>query len=255
MSIVLRINPEYARLADDVEDVLSKFERDGELVFSGRNVLKRFVCGDGTPIVVKRFGHLPLFRRLVYSTICRTKARRAYDNGLKFLERGFMTPAPVAYMEIYRAGVLQNSYFVSLNSDAKALFNELVAPERFDTALANEVAKFMAELHEAGAVHGDPNLNNMLYSRGDDGSVEISVIDTNRSYFRKKVSTRRRLKNLMRVTHRRDLMRQVAGRYAELAGLDPLATVEKIFRMLERFERNRKVRHRIKSIILRRPVD
>lgn len=255
MSIVLKINPEYARLASEVEDVLSRFDADGETVFAGRNVLKRFVCSDGTKIVVKRFGHLPLFRRLIYSTISSSKARKAFDKGLKFIERGFKTPDPVAYVEVKHRGVLQDSYFVSLSSDAKSLFPELVEAERFDTSLANEVASFMARLHMSGAVHGDPNLNNMLYSRSGDGSVEISVIDTNRSYFRKKLSKRRRLKNLMRVTHRRDLMRQIAGRYAELTGLDPVATVEKIFAMLEGFERSRKIRHRIKSIILRRPVD
>ena len=42
-------------------------------------------------------------------------------------------------------------------------------------------------------------------------------------------------------------MRHIVGRYASLRGLDPVKTVDRVFAMLERFERNRERRHRIKK--------
>lgn len=255
MGKIVKINNRYSHLTDDIMRILSEFDSSGETVYSGRNTLKKFVCSDETTLVVKRFGHLPMFRKLIYSTVCRSKACRAYYNGLEFLERGFRTPDPVAYIEVKKAGILFDSYFISLYSDDKALYPVLVDAERFDTALAECVAQFIYDLHSSGSVHGDPNLNNILYGMTADGEVRLSVIDTNRSYFKRHISKRRRLKNLMRVTHRRDLMRQIAGRYAVLSGMDPVVTVNRIFAMLERFERNRRIRHKFKSLVLRRRRD
>lgn len=251
----LTINPGYELLRAFVETLPTAFASTGETVFVGRNTVKRFVAGDGTVMIVKRFGHLHFVRRLIYSTVCRTKARRAYDNGLRFVALGFDSPEPVACIETTRHGVLEDSYFVSIESEAKALFPELVEAQSFDKGLADSVAGLMADLHEAGAVHGDPNLNNLLYRRGVDGSVRLTLIDTNRSYFRRRLSRKECLRNLMRVTHRRDLMRYIASRYAELRELDPEKTVGRIFSMLAAFERSRRIRHKVKSIILRRPVD
>lgn len=251
MKMRLKINPAYNSLDEYLRTIPGIFTSTGETIFRGRNEIKRFKAPDGSDLVVKRFGRLPLIRRIIYSTVERSKARRAFDNGNRFLALGFDTPRPVACIEIYSRGILADAYFVSLHSEFAPLFEPLVNAERFDSALADDVAALMADLHNKGAVHGDPNLNNILYQRRPDGTVAMSLIDTNRSRFGR-VSRRRCLKNLMRVTHRRDLMRQIAGRYAVLRGLDPVATVDRIFSMLARFERNRTFRHRLKALILRR---
>lgn len=242
------VNPDFARLSDFIAQLPEVFSSSGEVLFNGRNEVRRIIAPDGTDLVVKRFGHLNRLRRLIYSTVSSSKAKRAYNFGQRFIELGFDTPTPVAYIEIYRGGLLDDAYFVSLYSDYTPLFGPLAKADRFDTALADRVADLMAELHEKGAVHGDPNLKNILYSYRDDGSVAISLIDTNRSIFRKRLSTGRCLKNLMRVTHRRDLMHHIVGRYAMQRGLDPVTTIEKVFALLSHFERNRAIRHKIKAI-------
>lgn len=251
MKVQVKINPVYDAIAEWLRAIPDVFATSGETIFRGRNEIKRVLTPDGSVLAVKRFGHLPLFRRLIYSTVERSKARRAFDNGNRFIALGFNTPEPVACIEIYRRGILADAYFVSLHSSFTPLFIPLVKAERFDTSLADQVAALMADLHPKGAVHGDPNLNNILYQRQPDGSVSMSLIDTNRSKFGR-MSRRRCLKNLMRVTHRRDLMSRIAGRYATLRGLDPVRTIDCIFSMLARFERNRALRHRLKAIILRK---
>ena len=251
MKTRLKINPAYNCLDEWLRSLPEFFESSGTTIFRGRNEIRRISAPDGTDLVVKRFGHLPLFRRLIYSTVASSKARRAFNFGNRFLELGFNTPEPVACIEIYKRGILADAYFVSRYTSFTPLFEPLVSVDRFDSALADDVARLMADLHERGAVHGDPNLNNILYQRQPDGSVALSLIDTNRSHSGR-ISKRRCLKNLMRVTHRRDLMRHIAGRYAVLRGLDPVATVDRIFSMLARFERNRTIRHRLKSLLSRK---
>ena len=247
MKTLTTINPSYGNLSDYIAGLPSVFEKEGDTIYRGRNELKRFTAPDGTDIVVKHFAHLPAFRRVIYSFVAKSKARRAYDYGMRFSDLGYNTPTPVAYIEIYERGLLSDAYFVSLHNDAEPLFKPLVEAERFDSDLADDVAILMASMHAAGMLHGDPNLSNILYKRQDDGRVSLTLIDTNRSHFGKYLSLRRCLKNLMRVSHRRDLMRHIVGRYASLRGLDPVKTVDRVFAMLERFERNRERRHRIKK--------
>lgn len=248
MKTRLTINPAYSALGDWLSCLPDDFGR-GALIYRGRNELRRFTAPEGTDLVVKRFGRLPLFRRVIYSTVVRSKARRAFDFGNRYLELGIDTPTPVASIELYDGGVLADAYFVSLYSADEPLFGPLVEAERFDSALAGEVARFMAELHAKGALHRDPNLKNILYRRENDGSVRMSLIDTNRSVFKRRIGKRAALKNLMRVSHRRDLMRQIVGRYATICKLDPIMTVDRVFASLDRFERNRSFRHRLKHII------
>lgn len=247
MKTRLTLNPSYSALGDWLRRLPDDFGR-GTVIYRGRNELRRFTAPDGTDLVVKRFGRLPLFRRLIYSTVASSKARRAYLYGCRYLELGFDTPTPIASIELYNGGVLADAYFVSLYSADEQLFVPLVKTERFDSALADDVAQLMADLHAKGALHGDPNLKNILYRRTADSAVTMSLIDTNRSSFKRRIGKRAALKNLMRVSHRRDLMRQIAGRYATLCKLDPLKTVDKVFANLDRFERNRSLRHRLKRV-------
>lgn len=246
---MIKINVEFEAYREQIEQCLRDFDSAGQTLFKGRNTVKAFQLVDGPLVVVKRFAQLIWLRRLIYSAICRSKARRAYEYGMRFLNLGFDTPTPVAYCEISNGGLLCESYFVSLHTDAKPLYPILVDNPRFDTHLADCVAQLMVRLHESGAIHGDPNLNNILFSYNENGGVELTLIDTNRSSFSHRLSKHRCLKNLMRVTHRRDLMRQIAGRYAELRGFDPVSTVNHEFALLEKFERNRSVRHKLKALL------
>lgn len=246
------INPAFDNLDDFIAEIPVTFNETGTTIFIGRNIVKSIIAPDGTELVVKRFGHLNLLRRIAYTTISHSKARRAYDIGLRFIELGFHTPTPVAYIEIYDDGLIVDCYFISLRCEGVQLFDSMVETPAYDAAMADRVAELMAKLHQSGAVHGDPNLKNILY---DNKADRLTLIDTNRSFFSTRLSIKRCLRNLMRVTHRRDLIDHISRRYAEIRGLDPDRTSAHIFHLLKNFERSRRIRHKIKSFILRRPVD
>ena len=73
-------------------------------MFTSRNTIKRFCLG-GIDIVVKRYGHITSFNRLMYSTFRKSKAMRAYQHASQLRELGISTPEEIAMIETYKNGI------------------------------------------------------------------------------------------------------------------------------------------------------
>ena len=87
------VNPKYESLSawlDKLADA-EYFESHGEVLHQGRNVIKRFQLGQ-TVVVVKRYGHFTAFNRVMYSTVRRSKAMRAYRYAERLGKLGISTP-------------------------------------------------------------------------------------------------------------------------------------------------------------------
>lgn len=255
------ISPDYADLGEEIASLPKRFASEGSLLFAGRNEIRLMTIG-GRQLVVKRYGRLNTLRAVSYTLFSSSKASRAYHYAREMSRRGIDTSGAVAYIEIHRRGLLRDCYFVSEYTADRPLFDVLVETPAYDRRLAAEVGRFVAMMHERGIIHGDPNLNNILYRPLGAGDYHFSVIDTNRSRFKESkaikdlkdfndledfISPSRRacLANLKRLTHRRDLLRDILTAYAEARGWDATATIAAVERHLARFERNRRRRHSI----------
>ena len=247
----LVVNPEYSNLEEYLRRIPEQFESRGQTLYAGRNTVKLIEC-QGLPLVVKRFKRPNIFQKVAYTWFQPSKAERAFRYGQELLARGFDTPEPLAYIEIRRGGMLAGYYFISRHTSDLPLFPALVQTEAFDTSLACAVGRYLARMHEAGVLHGDPNLSNILYRRSDSGEPQFSVIDTNRSRFFPTAPGRDLcLANLVRVTHRRDLLRVILGAYSEARGWDPVATEGAVSARLDRFERTHDRKDRLKRSLRR----
>lgn len=60
------VNPTYEHLRKFIESVPDTFEREGRIIYSGRNLIKVMEV-DGIEINVKRYGIPALANRIVYS--------------------------------------------------------------------------------------------------------------------------------------------------------------------------------------------
>ena len=98
MQTVIEINPAFqpAVSREDILAVADNFDGVGELIFSGRNRLRRVTVG-GADVVVKRYKRFNAVRK-VTRRFRPSKARRAYHNALRLIELGIKTPAPLAYV-------------------------------------------------------------------------------------------------------------------------------------------------------------
>jgi tRNA A-37 threonylcarbamoyl transferase component Bud32 len=134
-------------------------------------------------VVVKKFRARNIFQQLAYSTFWASKAKRAYNNGLRLvkMDEG-STPFPIAFVEDYGCGILHQCYYITDFTDAPSV-REQLETQPFNRPLAKAFAHFIARLHKNGLVHHDLNFSNVLYkeeTKGDEVHYNISVIDINR---------------------------------------------------------------------------
>src|SRR5665647_2631733 len=95
----LGINPAYQKLEEFITCLPEVFERDGESIYKSRNELKVFEK-EGLSINVKRYRKPIWVNRVAYTFFRKSKARRAYENALILLDKGFETPNPVSYTHL-----------------------------------------------------------------------------------------------------------------------------------------------------------
>lgn len=203
------------------------FASHGEVIHDGRNQIKLFTC-DGVTLVVKSYGHLTLFNRLIFGVLRKSKAERAYLYAKRLRDRGIDTPREVAFSEIRWHGLLQKSYFISLYSDYLPLkpvtdaFSQ--SPEK--NPILDALAEFLARIHRAGIMHNDLNITNILYK--SDATAEtgyrFQVIDTNRLSFHGTLTNSMRLHDLRRLSCKVPAYIYLLDRYAVMTQADPEAT-------------------------------
>lgn len=240
------INPKYESERPFIEQLPIIFEKEGEFIYNKRNQVKRFLV-DGNERMVKRYKTPSLIQRIIYSTIRKTKARRAFEFAGKMRSLGIDTPESIAYIE-QRDGLLFSiGYFIAEACHDEDLRSVLRDQDIFDKELADQLTAFLVYMHKRGVMHGDLNLSNILY-RKESGHYHFTVIDTNRSIFKEHLTQMECLNNLKRLTHRLDLMDYIIRRYAQLRDWDEEETISIEKKLVNCFENKGKWKSRFKKL-------
>ena len=226
----IKINPRYEAYRTFIASLPRRFDREGEIIFRGRNVIKRFTATEGSGyqqvMIVKRYKRPNFFQKIAYTFFCKTKARRAYEHAEVLLDRSFLTPMPFAYIETRRFGLIDHCYFISDVDESHPISERLNEPEEFDRTLAEEFARFAARLHQQGIIDVDLNSTNVLYrpvptGYTGQGHYLFSLIDINRMHVYPKGTVpplAACMENLTRFTGRMDVFGHVASAYAAARG-------------------------------------
>ncbi len=262
MKIVL--DPNYSNIKAFLDNLVSPgwFEHNGKTVHAGRNVIKQF-CVEGVSLAVKSYGHLSLVNRIIYGVLRKSKGQRSYEYAKKLVALGIDTPKGVAYIERRKNGLLSECYFVSLYSDFSSLKDaaELFPNNIEGTQLLDEFAAFLVKIHDAGVVHKDLNISNILYSvnaNGNDGDSAVNsatnsgkyrfqVIDTNRMKFYRHIGMYKRLHTIRRLSCKPEAFVYILRKYAEEANRNPVNVELKgiISRLL--FEQRQQFKRELKN--------
>ncbi len=240
MRQITTIADDFKALETEIASIPDIFSSEGVTIYSGRNIVKSFTFA-GQEFIVKKFKPCNIFRSCGY-LFKGSKAKRAYNFGYRILDAGIDTPKPVAYIELKSGPFVRNAYFISLPNHTQDLIPLLRRPD-FDTSLVKQLAQFVAELHRKGIFHGDMNLSNILW----DGN-RFTLIDTNRTRFIEHPTRNQILKNIIRLSHRRDLLRAILSAYA--AAVSPSIASSTPFildglRALLHREHTKRILHRI----------
>lgn len=227
------IHKEFSQLEKFIHSLPDSFSWKGEKLHDGRNKVKRFRIGREW-VVVKKFKRPNIVQKIVYTFFKSSKAERAYCFAEKLRGMGINTPHEIAYIEIKRNGLLDESYFISTQCSYAAL-SQILDGEDFSRDAADALALYLVELHNKGILHGDLNLTNILY-RIEDEKYEFTLIDTNRSKFKESLCRKECLENLKRLTHDREMMEYIVSAYAQAREWDKKETVREVIESLNKFE-------------------
>ncbi len=234
MKIRYEIMAGYEKLQPFVESLPQCFEKEGEIFYVGRNVVKVMDI-QGYKLNVKRFLIPTKFDRIARSYFRKTKCWQAYAYAKILLKKGFETPQPIAYVEERKNnGLLLYSYFVSIHSDYPRTFYEFgdcAIEECHDVVKA--FAHYTARLHEAGFLHLDYSPGNILFDYID-GSYRFSLVDLNRIKFGK-ISMKQGCANFKKLWGNKDFFLLLAKEYARMRGFDEQKCIDLIMAHRKKF--------------------
>lgn len=243
------INPDYISLHSFIESVPYIYGSKGEMIYDKRNKIKAFVVS-GKTIIVKRF-HKPFFHQRIDYTFTRpSKAQRAYNFALRLKQMGIDTPDAIAYIEEYRYGLFYTGFFFSANNGNPDL--RILRKDLGNESLINDFASFIVQMHKKGFMHGDLNLSNILYCLDTNtGHYHFSVIDTNRSVFICNPTMQQCLNNLKRISHDRNIIKCIVGKYADIQGWDKDTCIRYVLKKIQKFEQRKAFLRKLKHILFR----
>jgi len=141
----------------------------------------------GKPMAVKVFpAHNAARSRIAKAR--GTKAKKSWVVARTLEQHGVGTPHPIAFLERWQNGLLQESYYITDWLDEISSFNRQLLHllhHEFDydkiLDLMNAVAAEVRKMHDAGVLHGDMGNQNITARRsGDSAWTDIGFIDLNR---------------------------------------------------------------------------
>ncbi|WP_321478896.1 lipopolysaccharide kinase InaA family protein [uncultured Bacteroides sp.] len=238
------LNPSFNHLRKSIESIPERFENEGKIIYRGRNLIK-VMSIEGVDINVKRYAIPMLFNRIIYSFFRSPKGRRAFDYPKLLLEKGFQTPMPIAYIEKRRYGLIQHSYFISLQCPYKRNFYEFGDADITEcTEVVKAFAHYTACLHEAGILHRDYSPGNILFDKVE-GKYQFSLVDINRMSFGK-VSIKNGCANFARLWGQIPFFKYIAKEYAIARGADEVLCSKWILAYRKKFWKRFARRHVVK---------
>ncbi len=142
-------------------------------------------------LVIKQPVHMHLHKKLL-DRFKPSKGLRSWNGACELLRRGVETARPVAYLE--KSGdrsLTQNYYiceYVDADFSAREIFSAFSKGESQYQGVSEEemytqLAEYLLTMHGRGVFFRDLSGGNILVSKGSDGRLEFSLIDTARAHF------------------------------------------------------------------------
>jgi tRNA A-37 threonylcarbamoyl transferase component Bud32 len=233
------LNSRYKHLRKYVEQIPTDFENIAHIIKNDRNDVRLDFVGN-YKLVVKSFKGMYLPNKVAYSLFRKSKARRSYETSLRFSEKGFLVPEPIACIDCYRYGFLTEGYYISTYYENTS-FNEMLAEADSKNLLLSSFVKFTEKLHRAGIYHKDYTNGNILCNHNN-GELTFCLVDLNRVRFGP-VDFGTGVSNFSTLNVSTDDLADLIRQYAELHGRSAKVWLDNIIglkRKREQFSRLKK---------------
>lgn len=232
------INPSYISAKKILSDCISNFNSSGKFFGDGkRNTIKLFDLG-GKTINIKSFKIPHLINKIAYSYFRKSKARRSFEYATTLLEKGIGTPEPIAFFENYDIFGLKDSYYVSEHLECDLTFRELVENPDYpeNEIILRKFVRFSYTLHQKGIEFLDHSPGNTLIKKEKNGDYQFFLVDLNRMLFHKSMSFEARMKNLCRLTHKKEMVTIMSNEYSLISGESEELINKTLWKMTANFQ-------------------
>ena len=224
---------------DEIIYNINNFDSKGSVFGIGkRNIIKLFEL-EGKMINIKSFKVPNLINKIVYKYFRKSKARRSFEFANILLENKIGTPQPIAFFENTTFLGLKDSYYISEHLECDLTFRELVEIPDFpeNEIILRQFTRFSYDLHQKGIEFLDHSPGNTLIKKGNDGKYDFFLVDLNRMVFHKSMSFEVRMKNLCRLTPKKEMIAIMSNEYAKISGESEKIIFETLWNMTSNFQK------------------
>jgi serine/threonine protein kinase len=233
------LNSQYEKYKTFLLNIREYFQQSDNSIHRARNEIKVI---DG--LVVKSFKNPNFIKKLIYKFIP-SKAKRSYEYSLRLKE---FAPTPIGYIEFYKNGLLEDSYFVSEEFKYDFTIREPLLDKNFPNKeeIFKEFAHFTFKLHSNGILHKDYSPGNILIKKDKNGYI-FKIVDVNRMEFRT-LTLNEKLKNFDKLWAKDEDLEQIISEYAKLLNVDKDKAIEIALSYSKSLKRKVNLKKRIKGI-------
>lgn len=253
--MIFKVNPEFKSHEEEISAAFQNFDQSGENYILGeRNRIKLFDI-DNQKINIKAFKIPNKLNQLIYRYFRPSKAKRSFNYAQHLLQKGIGTPNPVAFFEEFGGLGLKRSYYASIHQDYDLTYRELVEVKDYPDHenILRQFTQFCYKMHQSGIEFKDHSPGNTLIKKGKEGLYSFYLVDLNRMKFHDFMDIEQRMKNLSRLTPKKEMVQVMADEYAEISGENP----DRLFTLLwdytekfqEKYHRKQRAKKKLKSII------
>jgi hypothetical protein len=147
---------------------------------------------------------------------------------------------------------LKESYYACQHLENVFEFREIVQNEAFENRdfIIRKFTQFTFEMHEKGIEFLDHSPGNTLIRQNTDGSYSFFLVDLNRMQFHETIDFKTRMKNLSKITHKKDMIAVMSNEYAKLSGGEETTIFETMWGLTAdfqyRFHRKKRIKKKLK---------
>ena len=232
------LNPSFGLVKNQLVHFVDNFDLKGSLFGDGkRNKIKLYDL-EGTQINIKSFKVPNLINKIAYKYFRKSKARRSFEYANILIQNKIGTPEPIAYFENSNFLGLKDSYYISEHLQCDLTFRELVQIPDFpeNEIILRQFTRFCYDLHQKGIEFLDHSPGNTLIKKDENGKYEFFLVDLNRMEFHKSMSFEVRMKNLCRLTHKKEMVTIMSNEYAIVSGESEELINETLWKMTADFQ-------------------
>jgi tRNA A-37 threonylcarbamoyl transferase component Bud32 len=249
---MLSIFPTYINFKSIITSSIENFHTTGELFVAGkRNTIKLFKVDETLTLNIKSFRKPILINRIIYKYFRKSKARRSYEYATVLLENGIGTPKPIAFKENSNGIGLKDSYYVCEHIFCDLTYRELVETDYPDGEnILRQFIHFTYKMHKNGIEFRDHSPGNTLISNNNDGTYAFYLVDLNRMNFHEVMSFEARMKNLSKITPKKEMIEIMSNEYAKISGENETDVFKTMWQFTEdfqyRFHRKKRLKKKLK---------